>query len=70
VDEEDVEVGEALLVSWPVKRRPELPLVRRSLPKMNCGCLPSVVFARLRIVVRPFSRTNITIASFVSRQPT
>lgn len=32
----------------------------------NCGCRAIVVFAFLRIAVNPFSRTNITIASFVS----
>jgi len=41
---------------------------RTSMPAIR-GCAASVVFAFFSIAVSPFSRTNITIASFVSRQP-
>jgi hypothetical protein len=67
--EEDVEIGAALLVFGPMHRRPQLGLAARVLPGDELRCAASVVFAFLRIPVRPFSRTNITIASLVSRQP-
>jgi hypothetical protein len=52
-----------------LKRRAEQLLATFNFQRTNRGCCSSVSFAFLRIAVSPFSRTNMTIASFVSRQP-
>jgi hypothetical protein len=69
VHEEDVELGEPRFVPRPLHGCAQSVSLGGVCQETNCSCLPSVARARFRSVVSTFTRTNITIASFVSRQP-